>query len=74
MKNLTFVTGNEGKRKEVQTILTDFGLTDLSLKSAALDLPELQGIKACILKSVLNQPTQAIPEKLLDKSAPLPPN
>ena len=49
MKNIVFITGNEGKRKEVQEIL---GLENYTVINLKLDLPEIQSIN---VEKVVNE-------------------
>jgi inosine triphosphate pyrophosphatase len=46
--NLTFVTGNENKRLEVEAILCSSETSSFTLVSQKIDLPELQGSRADI--------------------------
>jgi len=59
MKNILFITGNEGKRKEVQEILGE----DYEVINLKLDLPEIQSISVeDVMKEKINSAYQSSQE------------
>lgn len=68
--NITFVTGNENKRLEVEAILCA-NSTSFTLSSQKLDLPELQGKRADIARRKCELAAQTVGGPVLTEDTSL---